>query len=80
MGVSVGGDGRIRLRGSCPIEDAEALLRCFSDDPRAVVDWSGCEHAHSAVIQVLLAIRPRVVGRPGDPFLTDFVAASLGAA
>ena len=80
MGVSVSGDGRIRLSGDCTIEDAEALLRCFSDDPRAEVDWSGCEHAHSAVIQVLLAVRPRIVGRPEDPFLADFVAGSFGAA
>ena len=79
MGVTVGDDGRILLLGDCPIEDAEALLRRLSDDPRAVVDWNGCEQAHSAVIQVLLAIGPRVVGRPKAPFLDRFVAASLEA-
>jgi hypothetical protein len=77
MSVAVAGDGRILLQGDCPIEDAEALLRCLSDDPGALVDWNGCAHAHSAVIQVMLAIGPRVVGRPADPFLDRYVAACL---
>jgi hypothetical protein len=79
MGVRVSDGGRILLHGDCPIEDAEGLLRRLSDDPRAVVDWNGCEYAHSAVIQVLLAIGPRVVGRPKASFLDRFVAASLEA-
>lgn len=62
-------DGLIRLQGACPIEDAEVLLRGLLEHPGAAVDWSGCDQAHGAVIQVLMAARPVLVGSPTDPFL-----------
>ncbi len=80
MSVTKAEDGRILLRGVCPIEEAETLLRYLSEVPGATVDWSACEHAHTAVIQVLLAAQPRIVGRPVDPFLDRHIASWIGAA
>lgn len=63
---------RIALTGTCPIEEAEPLLDALraTDAPR--VDLGGLDLAHTAVLQVLMAIRPGLVG--GMP--TDPVAAS----
>jgi hypothetical protein len=75
MTVTLAPDGVILLRGVCPIEDAEALLRRLSDAPGATVDWSDCEQAHTAVIQVMMAGSANVVGTPVDPFLRDHIGA-----
>jgi len=80
LSVTKSEDGRILLQGVCPIEEAEALLRCLSEVPGATVDWSECDGAHTAVIQVLLAARPSIVGRPADPFLDRHIVSWTGAA
>lgn len=77
MTVIASSDGMIQLVGLCAIEDAEALLLSLAQDPGAGVDWSACEHAHTAVIQVLLAVRPRMVGLPRNAFLCDHIADRL---
>jgi len=70
-------DGTIRLDGDCGAEDAEALLRHLGADPGAAVDWRGCTRAHTAVVQVLMALRPAVLGPPADDFLQAHVAPLL---
>ena len=49
---------------SCSIEDAESLLTWFIDKPKAKVNLKGLEHAHTAVIQLLLAFKPSVTNWP----------------
>ena len=73
-------DGRVLLEGACPIEDAEPLLQLLLADPRAAVDWRGCETAHTAVLQVLLASGKTMIGPPTGAFLRDHVAAALAQA
>jgi hypothetical protein len=73
MSVSAGDQGVILLTGICPIEDAASLLQRLCDAPDATVDWSGCEQAHTAVIQVLMAAKPRLVGSPTDAFLREHI-------
>jgi hypothetical protein len=70
-------DATIRLQGSCPIVDAEPLLQCLLAAPDAVVDWSGCDAAHTAVVQILLAAKPRLRGPPRGALLRDVVAPLL---
>ena len=77
MTVTVSSDGVILLRGLCPLEDAELLVRHLSDAAQATVDLTGCDHVHTAVIQVLMAARPRIVGSPTDPFIDKHLAAFL---
>lgn len=62
MTVSVAADGTIVLDGICGAEDAEGLLGALLVDRTAAVDWRGCEGAHAAVLQVLLAARPPLRG------------------
>jgi hypothetical protein len=58
---------RIALHGTCPIEEAEPLLEALRGSADRVVDLSGLERAHTAVLQVLMACRPVLSGAPRDP-------------
>ena len=80
MTVSVTTDGAIELAGRCGVEDAEALQRRLLAAPRSTVEWSTCEHLHSAVIQVLLAGKPRIRGLPSNAFLRTHIAPLRAAA
>lgn len=77
MTVRTDDDGVILLEGACPIEDAEALLLSLSTSTDTVVDWRGCEAAHTAVVQVLLAASPRLIGPPASDFLAAHVSAMI---
>lgn len=57
----------IVLAGACPVEEAEPLLEALRADPARPVDLGRLEHAHTAVLQVLMACAARLVGRPADP-------------
>ena len=73
MTVRVSASGTIVLEGDCPIEDAEALQRELLAHTGAAVDWRTCDAAHTAVVQVLLAARPRLYGPPTNEFLRRHV-------
>jgi hypothetical protein len=64
------------LEGVVSVEDAEALMQWLRAQPSPAVHLGKCEHLHAAVLQVLLALRPRIVAAPVDPWLL----AALGAA
>jgi hypothetical protein len=66
MTVRVSAQGLLVLEGSCPSEDAERLLQHLATSPDATVDLRGCESAHTAVIQVLMAFKPKSQGPPSD--------------
>jgi hypothetical protein len=74
MTVRLKNDGAIELAGRCGIEEAEVLQRHLLARPGSAIDWSGCEHLHSAVIQVLLVGKPRVRGLPTNTFLRRHIA------
>jgi hypothetical protein len=67
----------IRLIGACPADDGEALLQQLLANPGAEVDWRGCENAHAAVIQVLLAAKRPLRGPPAGEFLHRFIGPAL---
>jgi hypothetical protein len=73
MTVHLSASGTILLKGACPSDDAEALLQHLLAAPGARVDWSACESAHTAVIQVLMAAHPRLIGKPLGVELTTWV-------
>ena len=80
MTVRPAEDGAIGLEGDCPVEEAETLLAALLERPEAPVDWRRCNSAHTAVVQVLLALQPSMVGEPDDEFLRRWVAPLLPAA
>jgi hypothetical protein len=73
MTVELATDGTILLEGICPVDDAEPLRQLLLRAPSALVDWRGCEHAHTAIIQVLMAAKPKIRGPAGAAFLEDWL-------
>ena len=57
------------LQGMVSAEDAEILLEWLKSRPGSTVNVTRCQRMHAAVLQVLLALRPRITGRPADPWL-----------
>jgi hypothetical protein len=78
MTVTKRADGVIALTGSCPVEDAEALLQLLLAAPSPRVDWSACESAHTAVVQVLIASGIAPSGEPKTQFLREHISGALG--
>jgi hypothetical protein len=73
MTVDASGADPIRLSGPCTLEDAEALLRALLNQPGRRVDWGSVTSAHTAVIQVLIALRPGIDGTPASDNLRDWI-------
>ena len=77
MTVRLTTEGEIELTGRCGAEDAEVLQHYLVAASKSVVEWHGCEHLHSAVIQVLLVASPRIRGEPSNAFLIAHIAPLL---
>ena len=73
MTVRVTASGTIVLEGTCPSEDAEGLLQQLLAHQPATVDWHACESAHTAVVQVLMAAKPTLLGPPAGTSLAKWV-------
>ena len=63
----------IYLRGECRVEDAEPLLGYLQADCSRIIDLSRAGTLHTAVVQVLLALRPAVRGSSDHPFVRDWI-------
>jgi hypothetical protein len=77
MTVLLSTAGTIELLGDCPVDDAEVLLQLLLATPNATVQWSACETAHTAVIQVLRVAKAKPVGMPRSEFLSRIVGPLL---
>jgi hypothetical protein len=62
------------LEGQVSVDDAEALSAWLRDQNAPVVHLGKCEQVHAAVLQVLLALSPRVSVPPADPWLAAALA------
>jgi hypothetical protein len=51
------------------VEEAEALQKWLNNHPKPAVNLSKCKHMHAAVLQVMLALKPALVGEVTDPWL-----------
>jgi hypothetical protein len=70
--------GVIELSGRCGAEDAEVLQQHLLAAPASTVEWTDCEHLHTAVLQVLLAGGSPIRGTPKNTFLAAHIAPILG--
>jgi hypothetical protein len=68
------------LSGVCGVAEAETLHIWLLDHPTARIDLTDCQHVHTAVLQVLLALRPAIVGQPDDPGLAGWLMPLLADA
>jgi len=67
MSVEVTAD-RIILQGRCGVEEAEPLLEALRQRSDRVVVIEA-ERLHTALWQVLMALRPVIEGRTSEPFV-----------
>jgi hypothetical protein len=63
--------------GASTVEDALPLLEYLQAHVDATVDLGPCTHLHTAVLQVLMAARPRIIAMPGEAFLARWLPAAL---
>lgn len=56
------------------VDDAESLAQWLQRQAVPAVHLGKCEHLHGAVLQVLLALRPKLVALPLDPLLAGVLA------
>jgi hypothetical protein len=59
------------LEGHVAVDDAEALATWLRGQAAPAVHLGKCEHVHAAVLQVLLALRPRIAAAPADARLAQ---------
>ena len=62
------------LEGLISADDAEVLSNWLRERNAPAVHLGKCEQVHAAVLQVLLALRPRVVAPPADTWLAAALA------
>jgi ABC-type transporter Mla MlaB component len=67
----------ISLEGQCRVEDAEPLLGWLQADRGRAVDLTDAEHLHTAVLQILMALRPHIRGAGKNSFIKDWIIPSL---
>lgn len=63
------------LQGWVSAEDAEILQEWLKSRSGSAVNVTRCQQMHAAVLQVLLALRPRITGQPADPWLQAVLTA-----
>ena len=73
MSVSTSEEGTIVLQGNCSVEDAEPLLRLLLSESARSVEWTHCDQLHTAVLQVLLAVKPKIAGPCGDLWVEQWI-------
>ena len=66
--------GTIVLSGQCAVDEAEPLLQLLLETPGAAVDWTRCTGLNTAILQLVIAIRPSLKGPCGDPFIARWFA------
>lgn len=62
------------LEGHVRVDDAEALAQWLRAQAAPAVHLGKCEHVHAAVLQVLLACRPKLVAPPPERWLAAALA------
>jgi hypothetical protein len=77
MTVRFTADGKIVLEGACPHQEAETLLQHLITTPEAAVDLRACDFVHSAVVQVLMVFKPKLLGPPRPGAIRQWVYPQL---
>ena len=69
----------VRFVGLCLVEDALPLIEHLRQDDRAELDLSECTFMHTALLQLLLEMRPKTFSAPTDPMLARWIVPLLVA-
>jgi hypothetical protein len=63
----------VHLSGPVRVEDAEPLAALLQADRNRSVDLTQSISLHTAIVQVLLAFEPRLIGSTTDPFVQTWL-------
>jgi len=77
MTVHRGDENTIVLEEICGVEDAEPLLQMLMELSLPRVDWRSCRSLHTAVFQVIMNLRPPLIGPCGDPWVETWLVPGL---
>lgn len=64
---------RAVLKDTVDLEVAEDLFAWLQKNPKGSIDLANCTHLHTAVLQVLVALRPTIAIWPKDEALRAWV-------
>ena len=56
------------LEGVIGAEDTDEVVGVIKENPDLLVDLSECDHLHTAVLQALMVLRPKISAMPADSF------------
>lgn len=70
-------DGTIVIDGTCRVDDVEALMALLHAEPRPSLDWTGCRQIHTAVLQLILVMKPAIRGPCGDPLVRRWIEVNM---
>jgi len=70
-------DGMIHLEGRCLVEDAEPLLVALQDHDGPTVNLEKAVRLHLAVVQILVATKPVLIGGSSDTVFGRFLLSML---
>ncbi|WEK04354.1 MAG: hypothetical protein P0Y65_19600 [Candidatus Devosia phytovorans] len=76
MAIKLVGD-TIVLSGSCGVEEAERLLALLHDNRDAALDLSNSGEVHTAVWQVVMALRPTLLSAPPEGFYKRWIVPAV---
>ena len=69
----------VRLEGHCAVEEALPLAEFLDADPDNTVALDDCLSMHTALLQALIAARPRIVSHPSVEPLAALTRRIFGA-
>ena len=70
-------DHAIVLEGVCGVEQVDTLLAQLDAHPELPVNIGAATVLHTALWQVMLMLKPRIVGTSGNRFVADHVLPAL---
>lgn len=72
-------DDVIVLEGNCSVEEAETLHELLRTLHEPVLDLSGAQHLHTAIVQLIMVSKAEVRGLKPDPVLAACLRSGAGA-
>jgi len=67
----------LKLNGVIGVEDAEIIYAQFEQQLFNKIDLSGCEHLHSAILQLIVAFKIPIHKYPPASTLTEWLRSSV---
>ena len=61
------------LDGHCEIDEAETLLEWLLENPKGKLNLKSLEHPHTALLQVMMALKPMISSWPEEQQISSWI-------